>query len=490
MPDRQHHRGCHPQDRSLFLEPRRLLRLRQAAGDLAWLLERRYAPEAALKLVGDHYQLWKRQRAALQRAVASPTAARRRSHKRIDAGRLAGRALWIDTFNQLITVEAALAGGVLLRGHDGALRDLASVHGRYRTVAETELALERIGVVLEQIGIKQARFWIDRPVSNSGKLAAAIRQLAERRGWPWTAELVPSADAILKRCAEVVATSDSSILDAAATWFDLAAATVERSISEAQILDLGAEAGGRHQDSGGAPLIAYLASRLPDLPRWVEARGMLLSGRCTVLGADGADRGFVICGKDAPLVCVVGQPALELVREAVERAGPEVEVVVQIESLALVRRALPDWKAEGATIHTLAGSSGRAAPAGEDIRPITAIEPDQLAALPAELAEEIGRALRHSVVVAAYVDAAPVSFCCVGWETETLWDVSIDTLEPYRRCGLARRCAQHMIERMLAGGKRPVWGSLDSNPASLALAAQLGFMPVDRLYVFTAPPTA
>ena len=459
------------------MEPRRLAPLRQAAADLAWLLERRYAPDAALKLVGDHYQLPQRQRTALQRAVASPSAARGRLQKRVDASRLAGRALWIDTFNQLISVEAALAGGVLLRGNDRALRDLASVHGRYRTVAETEQALERIAVVLRQSGIREARFLIDRPVSNSGKLAAAIRALAQRQHAPWSAELVPSADAILKRSSAVVASSDSSILDAAAAWFDLAAATIQHLIPDAKILDL----------ANPDTVFPSLAQRLPDLPRWIETRGMLLSGRCTVLGAEHAERGFVVCGNDAPLVCVVGQPAPELLRQAVERADPGVELVAQVESLALVRRALPDWKAEGATIHTLPETTSRAAPAGEDIRPITAIDPAQLAALPADLAAEVGRALRHGAVVAAYVDDRPVSFCCVGWETESLWDVSIDTIEPYRRRSLARRCALRLIELMRARGKRPVWGSLDSNPASFELAARLGFEPADRLYVFTPP---
>ena len=33
-------------------------------------------------------------------------------------------------------------------------------------------------------------------------------------------------------------------------------------------------------------------------------------------------------------------------------------------------------------------------------------------------------------------------------------------------------------------GKEPVWGALLSNVASIGLAARLGFVPVDRFFVF------
>jgi len=38
-------------------------------------------------------------------------------------------------------------------------------------------------------------------------------------------------------------------------------------------------------------------------------------------------------------------------------------------------------------------------------------------------------------------------------------------------------------------GKQPVWGAMQSNAASLRLAAKLGFAPVDELVVFE-PRTA
>jgi RimJ/RimL family protein N-acetyltransferase len=80
-----------------------------------------------------------------------------------------------------------------------------------------------------------------------------------------------------------------------------------------------------------------------------------------------------------------------------------------------------------------------------------------------------------------------VSFCYAASVTETLWDISIDTLDEYRGQGHAALAVAFMVRRMARQGKRPVWGAEESNTASMALARKLGFEPVDRLIVFAAP---
>lgn len=238
MPDSRHHRGPHPEDARLFgtAESQHLLRL--AAGDLAWLLGRHYAPQSALTLVGNRYQLHQRQRQALTRAVAAPAVARARRARQVEAAALANASLQVDALNQLITIEVALAGGVLLRGHDGAVRDLASVHGTYRTMIETPLALQALGNWLARHSLREVVFFIDAKVSNAGRLAGMLRTLAAAHGWPWQALLVPSADTVLRQTPEIVATSDSSILDRATRWFGLAAAVVRCVAPQAWYLDL------------------------------------------------------------------------------------------------------------------------------------------------------------------------------------------------------------------------------------------------------------
>jgi hypothetical protein len=238
MPDRRRHRGPHPEDALLFRQPESVQKLRVAAGDLAWLLGRHYTSEAALTLVGNRYQLRQRQRQALSRAVAAPAIARARRQHQVFPAALAGEQLQIDALNQIITIEAALAGSLLLRGHDGALRDLASIHGTYRAMQETYTTLAAIGNWLTLHGVQEAVFLIDALVSNSGRLASQMRAAAATHGWSWSVQLVPSADPLLQRTADIVATSDSAILDKVERWFDLAAAIIQHLVPTAWYIDL------------------------------------------------------------------------------------------------------------------------------------------------------------------------------------------------------------------------------------------------------------
>ncbi|NQT12874.1 MAG: DUF434 domain-containing protein, partial [Planctomycetes bacterium] len=207
--------------------------------DLCWLLSRGYVNPSALKLVGDRFGLRARQRTAVGRAACSDEDRAGRERHRIDAGQLAGRALWIDGYNVLTTIEAALAGGVILAARDGAYRDMASMHGSYRKVAETRPALELLGKVLAEFEVGECRWYLDRPVSNSGRLKKIIEETAAERGWRWAVELVADPDPVLAASDEVVATADSVILDACRGWFNLARETVGRGVPGADVVELG-----------------------------------------------------------------------------------------------------------------------------------------------------------------------------------------------------------------------------------------------------------
>jgi hypothetical protein len=242
MPDKRTHRGAHPDDGALF-GPETLEILRSAVGDLSLLLTRGYAERSALKLVGDRYGLRQRQRNAVLRSSCADGKLEARRARRLDPGALKGRALGIDGYNVLITIESALAGGVLLRGRDGCLRDLASIHGTYRKVDETVPALEHAGRFLEDRGIAGALWLLDRPVSNSGRLKALMEDLAREHRWPWEVRLANNPDAELKEAVVAAATSDGPVLDGCGPWVNLAGALVEAVIPAAWIVDLGADAG-------------------------------------------------------------------------------------------------------------------------------------------------------------------------------------------------------------------------------------------------------
>lgn len=234
---RTHHRGMAPGDETLF-GAAAVPALRQAVADLAWLLTRGYPQPAALKLVGDRFELTARQRLALGRCAAPGPALERRRSRELAASALAGQRLVIDGFNLLVTLETAFSGGVILRGSDGCLRDLSGVHGSWHRVAETLPALELAGAVLAELHVAHAVWVLDRPVSNSGRLRGLIRELAAARGWPWEAELAMNPDRVLAAAPDPVVTADHVILDHCRAWFNLAAAVAARLPQPPRILDL------------------------------------------------------------------------------------------------------------------------------------------------------------------------------------------------------------------------------------------------------------
>jgi hypothetical protein len=240
LPDTRTHRGPHPEDAELFA-PTAWPQLRHATADLCWLLSRDYAAPSALKLVGDRYQLSVRQRAAVERCACSNAARTQRAERQLDAARLAGRALWLDGYNVLTTIEVALGGGVILAACDGTYRDIASMHGTYRKVAETLPALELLGGAAVAYGAATWIWYFDRPVSNSGRLKKIMENLAGERGWPWQIELVWNPDDVLAATAEIIVTADSVVLDQCQRWFNLTRDVVDRHIPQANVVPLASD---------------------------------------------------------------------------------------------------------------------------------------------------------------------------------------------------------------------------------------------------------
>ena len=237
MPDKRLHRGQHPADEKFFRETL-IPGIRRAVADYSLLLSKGYAEKSSLKLVGDRFTLTERQRLAVMRSACSDEQQSGRKSRQLDINAVAGQMIAIDGYNVLITIEAAMSGGLIFRGRDGCCRDLASIHGTYRRVSETQPAIELIGGFLQQIGINQALWLLDSPVSNSGRLKTLIREIAEKNGWGWEIELVISPDAVLIKGEKIVASSDSVVLDKCGKWVDLAGEIIKKQIPAAKIIDL------------------------------------------------------------------------------------------------------------------------------------------------------------------------------------------------------------------------------------------------------------
>jgi hypothetical protein len=148
-----------------------------------------------------------------------------------------GECIEVDAFNLIIWVEVALSKGLLIRGEDGAYRDLAGLRGSYHPVEETEQALRLLGTVFDELGISLARFYLDQPVSNSGRLKERILQHAT--AWHAKAEalVVRNPDRELYGKALVVS-SDAVVLDRVKSWINLPEYLLRRDLEDARVLEL------------------------------------------------------------------------------------------------------------------------------------------------------------------------------------------------------------------------------------------------------------
>jgi GNAT superfamily N-acetyltransferase len=225
-------------------------------------------------------------------------------------------------------------------------------------------------------------------------------------------------------------------------------------------------------------------SRLPDLPLWVETRDLLLWEGSKLL-ENLTRSGFVVWSPEDGLGSVVGEPEPDALALA---AGDVPELLTFADNIERVRSLLLEFEAEPATVFS-APEQLPPAPLHR-CREISLSEMAAQDHLPDELLSELTDVAKDGVsVVAAFDDALPVAFAYVASETESLWDVSIDTIQSHRRQGYAAAAVLHLMRSMREKGKSAVWGALESNRASANLARRLGFMENDRLWVLTRRAT-
>jgi len=216
----------------------RLEVLREAAVDLRYLLDRGYRKESALKLVGDKYQLDKSERLVLYRSTYSKNEIKHVKGKMLGSSMITGKDLWIDGFNVLNTVEAALKGELLILCDDGVVRDFSQVYGRYRFSQLTLSSLQLIMGELKNLRPSYVRVFYDSQVSKSGEIAKMTREVISNLELRGDAETTKTVDSVLSKTDAVVCTSDSVILSACRYVFDLAGYIITSRIDNAVIFTL------------------------------------------------------------------------------------------------------------------------------------------------------------------------------------------------------------------------------------------------------------
>ncbi|HOW68693.1 MAG TPA: DUF434 domain-containing protein [Candidatus Paceibacterota bacterium] len=237
MPSKPCHRGPDPEDARLFGR-QAWPSLGSATRDLCWLLDRGYAMASSVELVGNRYALARRQRLAVMRCACATDSRRHRLEHHIDRRLLRGQEVWLDGFNVLTALEVALSGGVILEGCDGCYRDIAGLHSRYRQVQETLPAILLVGQYLARLETRACHWWLDRPVSNSGRLKEEILSIAARNLWEWQVDLVFNPDKVLAETDHIAATSDSVILDRCRRWANLVRWVIDQEVPNAQVVRL------------------------------------------------------------------------------------------------------------------------------------------------------------------------------------------------------------------------------------------------------------
>jgi GNAT superfamily N-acetyltransferase len=240
---------------------------------------------------------------------------------------------------------------------------------------------------------------------------------------------------------------------------------------------------------------------------------MLIAGTCEVHGVEDAGASFAVVNPYTHVAVVVGRPQAPAIAAVAERLDGKGDLLAFDENLEHVKAVLGDWEVTPAVLHLLGDSTrmphlepiGVGAPMARPAMaphplPVPSDEPDEEIVIrmitggevdavdgPPDLIDELKRGTLLGKVAATFVDGRPVAFCDASTETEGLWDIGIDTLEPYRRRGYAALAVAYTVDQQGRRGRRPVWGAEEDNEASMRLASKLGFKPVDRLLVLNPP---
>ena len=235
MPE-QARRGFMPTDKRDFGE-KALPTLRKAAQEMYYLIDRGYPVTSTTRFVGDRYQLSERQRLALARTISPQSSILSRSSRQVQS--INGETIYIDGFNVLIGLEIAFSESMLFKCMDSTIRDLGGLHGTYRLIPQTDLAVKALLRSLDDLKPSRAVIYLDKPVSNSGRLRQRIFEISQQETISFELDVFieEQVDSILKT-KPLIASADAIILDECQNWFNLVKYIVEKQIGQYDYVDI------------------------------------------------------------------------------------------------------------------------------------------------------------------------------------------------------------------------------------------------------------
>lgn len=228
-------RGYIPTDEKEFSD-KSLEIIKKAQSDLFMLIERGYKITNASTFVGNHYLLSERQRLAIVRATSTSDAIEKRKDKLLESN-FNGKSINIDGLNLIIALEVASSESTIIKSMDGTVRDLAGLRGTYKLIDKTDIAINLIGEKLAKMEIGEVNFYLDSPVSNTGRLKQRILELLNDYDYNVNVELVNNADVVLETKSCVV-TSDAIILNKCESWINLASDIISAKLPLLKYIDL------------------------------------------------------------------------------------------------------------------------------------------------------------------------------------------------------------------------------------------------------------
>jgi hypothetical protein len=231
-----------------------------------------------------------------------------------------------------------------------------------------------------------------------------------------------------------------------------------------------------------------LLELVPDSPVHATMRGLLLDPTTDLVGDE---LGACVIDRARGLGAVIGAPSAATLASAVgaiewvsRRPWPSLSGAWE-----RARVAVPGWiesSVEGSIEVASVGSAESAGSAADgsthdDVHALTAAD---LSRVEPELVPELELALSRGALARARTrNGELVSVAYVVTSTEAFADLGVDTRAAHRRRGHARAVTASLVAAVIASGRTPVMGALDSNRASIALADSLGFVPAGTLWV-------
>lgn len=213
-------------------------KIRDAAEDLIYLLDRGYRKESSVNFIASRYSLDSRARSILYRAVTSRKEAKETFRKSVRWDSIKGEATVVDGYNVLNTLDALERGDILVKCVDGVIRDVSEVHGKFRVTDRTLALVKNIVSELYSLGSSNIVVVYDAQISRSGELASATRKIIYSLRLKGDAKAVKSADRaiIMERC--IAVTSDSALISKLGRFFDLPAYMVNLLVSKGKKVNL------------------------------------------------------------------------------------------------------------------------------------------------------------------------------------------------------------------------------------------------------------